>query len=147
MVRFRTFAIALAATLSIASAAAGHTPPNATAAANPPTGIPVLSHLRLSPSKFKSTLTPKPGYGATVNFVLSENSVQTYVVKMKQATSWVTLKGSFVKRGKQGKDVFPFPGVVHGHKLTPGKYELIATPKVAGIGTGKPVTAHFTVTG
>jgi hypothetical protein len=50
-----------------------------------------------------------------------------------------------VKRGRQGKDVFPFPGVVHGHALKKGKYELVATPKVAGIGTGKPARAHFTV--
>jgi hypothetical protein len=145
MWRFTTFALALAATVSIASAAAGHTPSSAHAAANPPTGIPAISQLRLSPSKFKASLTPKSGFGATVKFVLSENSVQTYVVKMHQGSSWVTLKGSFVKRGKQGNDVFPFPGVVHGHVLKKGKYELIATPKVTGFGTGKPATAHFTV--
>ncbi len=134
---------AVVAALGVPALAAGAS----LAAAPPPTTIPVVSHLRLSPSKFKSSLTAKPGYGATVNFVLSEDSVQTYVVKMHQGASWVTLKGSFVKRGKQGKDVFPFPGVVHGHVLKNGRYELVATPKVAGIGTGKPVTAHFTVIG
>jgi hypothetical protein len=145
MGRLTTFALALAATLLVASAAAGHTPPSATPAANPPTGIPAISHLRLSPSKFRASLTPRPGFGAAVKFLLSENSVQTYVVKMHQGTSWVTLKGSFMKRGKQGNDVFPFPGVVHGHALKKGKYELIATPKVTGFGTGKPARAHFTV--
>ncbi len=147
MGRFTTFGLALTAVLAVASAAAGHTPPTATPAANPPTGIPVISHLRLSPSKFKAAPTPKPGFGATVKFVLSENSVQTYVVKMHQGAGWVTLKGSFVKRGKQGNDVFPFPGVVHGRVLKQGKYELVATPNVTGFGTGKPVTARFTVTG
>jgi hypothetical protein len=147
MGRFTTFALAvgLAATLWLASAAAGHAGPSATIAANPPTGIPKISHLRLSPSKFKSSLTPKPGFGATVKFVLSENSVQTYVVKMHHGTSWVTLKGSFVKGGKQGNDVFPFPGVVHGHALKKAKYELIATPKATGFATGKPARAFFTV--
>jgi hypothetical protein len=145
MGRSTTFALAFAATLLVASAAAGHTPPSAHSAANPPTGIPAISHLRLSPSKFKPASAPKPGFGATVKFVLSENSVQTYVVKMHHGSSWVTLKGSFVKRGRQGNDVFPFPGIVHGHVLKKGKYELIATPNVTGFGTGKPARAYFRV--
>jgi len=130
-------------TLAVSAASAGVS----LGAAPVPTTIPVVSHLRLSPSTFKSSLTARAGYGATVHFTLTEDSVQTYVVKMQQGTSWVTLKGSFVKRGRQGKDVFPFPGVVHGHKLKNGKYELVATPKVAGVGTGKPDVAHFTVIG
>jgi hypothetical protein len=107
--------------------------------------IPKVSHVRLSPSKFRAALTPTPGFGATVHYRLSENAVQTFVVKKQTGKHWVTLKGAFVKRGRQGKDVFPFPGILHGHKLLKGKYEMIVTPALTGVGTGKPVTAHFTV--
>jgi hypothetical protein len=113
----------------------------------PLTALPAVSHLHLAPSKFKAALTPTRGFGATVHFRLTQNSVQTWVVKRKQGKHWVTMKGTFVKRGREGKDVFPFPGILHGHKLVKGSYELIGTPRVQGVGTGKPAVAHFTVIG
>jgi hypothetical protein len=112
-----------------------------------PTGVPVVTHVRLSPYRFRAALTPTPGFGATVHYRLSENAVQTFVVKKRTGKRWVTLKGTFVKRGRAGKDVFPFPGVLHGHKLVKGHYEMIVTPAITGIGTGKPVIGHFTVIG
>jgi hypothetical protein len=110
-----------------------------------PTKIPVVSHVRLSPYRFRAALTPTPGFGATVHYRLSENAVQTFVVKKRTGKHWVTLKGTFVKRGREGKDVFPFPGVLHGHRLVKGRYEMVVTPALPGIGTGKPVIGHFTV--
>jgi hypothetical protein len=107
--------------------------------------IPKVSHVRLSPNKFRAALTPTSGFGATVHYRLSENAVQTFVVKKRTGKHWVTLKGTFVKRGREGKDVFPFPGVLHGHRLVKGRYEMVVTPALPGIGTGKPVIGHFTV--
>jgi hypothetical protein len=69
------------------------------------------------------------------------------VVKKQVGKNWVTQKGTFVKRGRAGNDVFPFPGILHGKKLHKGRYEMIVTPAITGLGTGKPHTAHFTVTG
>lgn len=117
------------------------------AASTSPTPLPVASHLRFMPSRFRAALTPKRGYGATVHYQLTENSVQTFVVKKQSGASWVTLKGTFVKRGREGKDVFPFPGVLHGHKLLTGHYMMVVTPAVPGVGTGKSVETKFTVTG
>jgi streptogramin lyase len=131
----------LAVVAAVAAAAAG-----ASFGAPPPeTAIPAVSKVWFTPKKFKAALTPTPGFGATVHYVLSENAVQTFVVKKMVGHNWVTQKGTFVKRGRQGNDVFPFPGILHGHKLKTGHYEMIVTPALAGIGTGKPVTAHFTV--
>lgn len=110
-----------------------------------PTAVPVVSHVKLTPGKFHAALMPAHGFGATVHYQLSENAVQTFVVKKHMGKHWVTLKGTFVKRGRQGKDVFPFPGVLHGHKLTKGHYKMVVTPAISGIGTGKPVAARFTV--
>jgi hypothetical protein len=111
----------------------------------PITSVPKVSNVKLTPSTFKAALTPTPGFGATVHYMLSENAVQTFVVKKKQGSKWVTMKGTFVKRGRQGKDVFPFPGILHGHKLLAGHYEMVVTPALTGVGTGKPVSAKFTV--
>jgi hypothetical protein len=117
-------------------------------ATHPKTAIPVVSKVKLTPKSFKAALAPTPGYGAIVHYRLSENNaVQTFVVKKLIGTKWVTQKGTFKKRGRQGKDVFPFPGILHGHKLKKGSYEMVVTPAVTGVGVGKPVTAHFTVIG
>jgi hypothetical protein len=117
-------------------------------AADPQTPIPVVSKVRLTPKSFKAALVPTPGYGAIVHYRLSvNNAVQTFVVKKLIGTKWVVQKGTFKKRGRQGKDVFPFPGIYHGKRLKKGSYEMVVTPALAGVGVGKPVTAHFTVIG
>jgi hypothetical protein len=133
----------LAVVAAVAAVAAGAS----FGAAPPETAIPSVSKVRLTPKKFKAALAPTPGFGATVHYLLSENAVQTFVVKKMVGHHWVTQKGTFVKRGRQGKDVFPFPGILHGRKLKTGHYEMVVTPALAGVGTGKPVTAHFTVIG
>jgi hypothetical protein len=143
MTRQRTGMLVLVGATLIAASSAGVS----VGAGTPPTAIPAVSHVRLSPNKFRAALTPTPGFGATVHYRLSENAVQTFVVKQHIGKHWVTLKGTFVKRGRQGKDVFPFPGILHGHKLHKGHYVLIVTPALDGVGTGKPVIARFTVTG
>lgn len=131
----------LAVVAALAAVAAG-----ASFGATPPaTAIPAVSKIWLTPKKFKAAVTPTPGFGATVHYQLSENAVQTFVVKERVRRNWVTQKGTFVKRGRQGNDVFPFPGILHGHKLKVGRYEMVVTPALAGVGTGKPVTAHFKV--
>src|ERR1700728_2562571 len=117
-------------------------------AAHPGTAIPVVSKVRLTPKSFKAALVPTPGFGATVHYRLSvNNAVQTFVVKKLVGTKWVVQKGTFKKRGRQGKDVFPFPGIFHGKRLKKGSYEMVVTPALPGVSVGKAVTTHFTVIG
>lgn len=139
---------AVAATAVAAVGAAAAVGAEASLGSAPPeTAIPVVSKVKFTPKTFKAALSPTPGFGATVHYQLSENAVQTFVIKKLVGKRWVTQKGTFVKRGRQGKDVFPFPGILHGRKLKAGKYEMVVTPALTGVGTGKPVSTHFKVIG
>jgi hypothetical protein len=53
-------------------------------------------------------------------------------------------KGSFSHQDAVGPNSFDFSGRVRGHRLSPGSYELKATPKFETL-TGKTVSAKFTI--
>lgn len=53
-------------------------------------------------------------------------------------------KGDFSHQDSAGSNTFDFSGRVRGHRLSPGSYELQATPKLGTL-TGKAVTAKFTI--
>lgn len=103
-----------------------------------------LSKLHITPDSFKAALTPQAGFGATVSYWMNENGTAEFVVKQRVGNRYVTMKGAFHRRGRQGRDVFPFPGVYHGHKLLKGHYMLVGTPITPGHG-GTSVKATFTV--
>lgn len=53
-------------------------------------------------------------------------------------------KGSFSHQDTAGSNSFDFSGRVRGHRLSPGSYEVQATPKLGAL-TGKTVPAKFTI--
>jgi hypothetical protein len=52
-----------------------------------------------------------------------------------KCTRVVNLRGKIVQRGKAGANRFAFNGTIGGHKLSPGTYQLIATPADGGART------------
>ena len=62
----------------------------------------------------------------------------------KQCKRQVTLKGSFNINGIKGKNRFHFTGRLHGKKLPPGRYRLVATPIIGGV-AAKPTSTVFQI--
>jgi hypothetical protein len=108
---------------------------------------------------------PKP-VGTTAKFKLDKASVVTFTAeqlvggkrkgkacvrptkalrKAKNCTRIVAVRGSFTRNGVAGQNSFKFTGRLGGKALTPGNYNLIATPAAAGATKGKAVRAKFTI--
>jgi streptogramin lyase len=64
--------------------------------------------------------------------------------KHKRCRRVVTLKGSFRIKGVAGKNHFHFTGRLHGKKLPPGRYRLVATPIIGGV-AAKPTSTAFRI--
>jgi hypothetical protein len=64
--------------------------------------------------------------------------------KARKCTRLVTLTGSFTRGGKAGANSFRFTGRLAGHRLKPGKYQLVATPSAGGR-TGRAASASFRI--
>ena len=62
----------------------------------------------------------------------------------KKCTLLVTLRGSFTHRDKVGKNSFHFTGRLHGARLAPGNYDLIAVARLNGK-TSRAASHVFTV--
>ena len=62
--------------------------------------------------------------------------------KHKHCWRWVAIHGQIKKTGKAGVNGFTFNGVIGGHKLGPGSYQLIATPS-----GGTPRKTTFRIVG
>ncbi len=131
----------------------------------------VLSE-RISPNRFRaaphgaSVLAAKHRYGTKVSFVLNEKAMVNFaVVRLKpgrrakggqcvrprranrhgrRCTRFVPLRGSFALTGKAGASSFIFSGRLAGVRLAPGRYLLIATPRVAKR-VGRSAQASFQV--
>ncbi|MDQ6822170.1 MAG: DUF1929 domain-containing protein, partial [Actinomycetota bacterium] len=64
--------------------------------------------------------------------------------KAPSCTLTVTLRGSFTETGSRGTNSFQFTGRLHGQKLKPGTYTLVATP-ITGGETGRAVAVTFRI--
>jgi uncharacterized delta-60 repeat protein len=132
-----------------------------------------LSALRLSPRTFRaaprgpSALRARVGrqrYGTRVRFRLNRSAQVHFKVKWlrpkpcrrgaarshrdtrKRACSRTrVVRGTFVRRGRQGLNRFRFTGRLAGGRLKPGSFELIATPTASGA-FGRAASARFTIT-
>ena len=62
--------------------------------------------------------------------------------KAPSCTRTVTLRGSFTETGSSGTNSFEFTGRLHGQKLKPGTYTLVATPITSG-NPGRAVAVTF----
>jgi hypothetical protein len=109
-----------------------------------------LSKLLISPSSFLAarngpTIARKV-FGATVRYVVSAASQVRFQVQRaargrrsghrcrahgqgRKCTRWVTAKhGTFTRPSAEGANAFHFSGRLHGRRLKPGRYRLVATP-------------------
>lgn len=131
-----------------------------------PQSRPVLTGLRLSPSRFAVAGVRKgTKIGTTIYFELDRAAAVRFVVQTqvpgRRTGSGACAKptrtnrkagpchrlvgrGSFDDAGTTGANSLRFGGRVSGKNLAPGAYVLIATPSASGLG-GTPVSATFKV--
>jgi hypothetical protein len=64
--------------------------------------------------------------------------------RARKCVRLVAIPGSFTRAGKAGANSFRFTGRLAGRKLTPGMYQLIATPSAGGK-TGRETSASFRI--
>jgi hypothetical protein len=140
----------------------------------PPTPVPSITALRLSPSTFRAaakgptiaaarrkgtgtTITYSDSLAATTSFTILRatagvRSGRRCVAPPKRRSRHAKLKrctrllatASFTHIDRAGANRLRFSGRAHAKKLSPGSYTLVAIPKL-GV-AGKPVSAHFTIT-
>src|SRR5205823_14036698 len=113
-----------------------------------------------------SALAPKRHYGSTVTYSLNEVATVRFTVvqrqpgrsagggrcvkptranrKARSCTRLVAVPGAFGLTGRAGVNSFRFTGRVGGRTLSPGKYQLGATPSAGGI-AGRTVSAAFQI--
>jgi hypothetical protein len=104
--------------------------------------------------------------GATVSYRLSEAATVTFMVERQRAgrrvgrrcvkatranrrrprcTRYVSVRGSFVHRGKAGRNSFKFTGRLAGRKLSPGRYRLVGIAKDAAGNVSTPERTSFRI--
>jgi hypothetical protein len=66
--------------------------------------------------------------------------------EQRNCTRLVSVHGKIVRSGNTGANDFTFTGMIVGHKLGPGSYQLTATPNTAG-SAGAPESLRFTLVG
>ena len=123
-----------------------------------------ISGLRLSPKTFKAAgagASIARRAGTRVRYRLTDRATVTFKVQKpqrgrkskggkcgakskknrggKRCTYYKTVKGSFKKRSRSGKNSLRFTGRLRRHKLPAGSYRLSATAKGT---TGKSVAAN-----
>jgi hypothetical protein len=139
---------------------------------NSPPAVISLSGLTVAPHSFPaaprgpSARIAKRRYGAKVAFTLSTAGKARFSVTRsargrrdaqgrcvavtrinrgaRSCTRAVAVPGSFSRAGGAGANSFRFMGRMHGRKLKPGKYRLIAVPS-ANAQTGISVSASFAI--
>jgi Tol biopolymer transport system component len=124
----------------------------------PDTTAPVLSGLRLTPSKFRA------GTRSSGSYSLSEAGAVSFSVKARGAGRKVAgacrirsaknrrrahcdlpLKGGFKRTGAAGANAFGFSGRLAKRRLDPGSYALTALATDAAGNVSAPARARFTI--
>lgn len=136
--------------------------------------LAAVSGETLAPTAFSaarsgpSALSARKRPGAQVSYVLNEPASVRFTVVQHQSgrkgsggrcatpttanrhapkcTRSMTLPGSFTLTGNAGANRFRFAGRLGGHKLSVGKYELLATPSAGGR-VGRAASASFQIIG
>lgn len=107
---------------------------------------PRISKLKISPASFAA------GHGATISFSDTEKGTIDFLVRhCVQFASGSTRctkyqdAGTFTSPARKGANSFHWAARVAGGLLKSGHYQVVATPKAAGL-TGKALSAAFGVT-
>ncbi len=103
------------------------------------TSTPVLSKLKLNPSRFA---TDRKG-GTTISYTDTEAATTTFEILRGSGRHRKTI-GSFTHKDARGANEFHFSGHIGGHKLAPRRYTLQATPRFQRQ-SGAPVSVGFMV--
>jgi DNA-binding beta-propeller fold protein YncE len=131
---------------------------------------PKLSRLTLGPSAFAAAPSgpsaAKVKVGTTVRYRASEAATTTFNVQRpargvkrgkrcvkprkgkrggKRCTRYAKLRGSFTHKDSAGANHLKFRGRLRGHKLSPGRYRLVATPRDPSGNVGKPARHGFRI--
>ncbi len=135
--------------------------------------VPAIGRETLSPWTFRAAPSgasalpaAKRRYGTKVGYTLNEAARVRFTVvrrqpgrrakgrrcvkptranrKARTCTRLVALPGSFARAGGAGANSFRFTGRLAGHRLKPGRYQLVATPS-AGAKTGRAAGASFQI--
>jgi DNA-binding beta-propeller fold protein YncE len=131
---------------------------------------PRLSRFTLGPSAFAAAASgpsaSKVKVGTTVRYRSSEAAVTTFTVQRpargvkrgkrcvkpgkgkrggKRCTRYVRLRGSFTHKDAAGANHLKFRGRLRRHKLSPGRYRLVATPRDAAGNVGRPARHSFRI--
>ena len=128
----------------------------------------VVSRLEISPRAFAAAASGASiakRAGAAVSYRDSQAAITTFTVlrarpgrrtahrcgvvtkankKRKRCTRYVKAAGSFTHNDRAGANSFRFTGRLSGHKLAPGAYRLVSTPRI-GAQTGTSATAGFQI--
>jgi hypothetical protein len=134
---------------------------------------PEVSHLKLTPASFKglssggsivkkatkhktSTVTYSDSQAAKTTFKVIEleqgyklghgacKALPKHAPEHAHHCTRDVPKGSFSHQDSDGSNSFDFSGRVREHRLSPGSYEVRATPKLAAL-TGKTASAKFNI--
>jgi hypothetical protein len=73
-------------------------------------------------------------------------AAQTTFMALRRSGGRMVALGSFTRRDRAGANDFRFTGRVAGHALSPGSYQLQATPRYHGV-LGSTVAAAFRIVG
>jgi DNA-binding beta-propeller fold protein YncE len=109
---------------------------------------------------------PKPKVGTTIRYTLSEAATVTFTVekatsgrkvkgkcvkpsrknrKARRCTRYVALKPSVRRASAAGRNSVKFTGRLHGRKLAPGRYRLVATARDAAGNVAKAKRVAFRI--
>jgi hypothetical protein len=133
---------------------------------------PTVHTVTISPGAFHaapsglSAIAAKRRYGSKVSYTLDQNASVSFAVvrrlpgrmtqggrcvkptranrKAPACTRVRPVPGGFTLTAVVGANSFRFTGRLAGRKLTPGKYQLIATPSANGL-VGRPTSASFQI--
>ncbi len=103
------------------------------------TPAPKITGLRISPKSFRAKAGAKVSY---LDAVPSRTTFKVFRIRHGHRH----LVGSFVRSDRIGSNHFHLSGRLHGKKLSPGRFILVARPRLAGF-SGPTVSVKFTVHG
>jgi 6-phosphogluconolactonase (cycloisomerase 2 family) len=104
---------------------------------------PAIYSLLAAPAKFSTAKTAKkPKPGTSFHYKLSEKAKVRFTIKRKKTGRKV---GSFVAKGKAGKNRRRFRGKLKGRRLKPGAYVVLAVATDSAGARSTPRRANFKV--
>jgi virginiamycin B lyase len=111
---------------------------------------PVLSRLRLHPSRFPAAHRRRQTTGTTISYRDTARATTTFTIERcltprRHRPKRCAILGTFTHADRPGVNRLHFSGHAAGKPLAPGKYTLVVVAAAAGT-RSRPATAQFEVT-